>query len=406
MWFVCAFGEQLHFSLVDVGTRRSKGELAMAIISSRKRHRVPLWGAIVFAGTALASLLSAAPAGALAATQPHAAASFAVNGFFNGVTATSASDAWAVGGNNGITLIAHWNGTGWKQVPSPNGSNGANFLEGVAATSASNAWAVGSDTTNSSPGGEPLIERWNGSTWKVVAAPTFSGLTNILYGVAATSASNAWAVGSYDNSSSDSQSLILHWNGTTWKKVPSPDPSTQFTVLYGVTAMSATNAWAVGTADFSPLILHWDGTSWQQVPSPATPAFDTLYGVAASSATNAWAVGSDSVKGTLSFHWNGTTWTQTTGPSASLDLFTGVAATSATSPWAVGSADNSTLIARWNGTTWKQVPSPNPTKVQVHAFNGVAATSATNAWAVGHTSTNNGGNEKTLIAHWNGTSWK
>jgi hypothetical protein len=44
--------------------------------------------------------------------------------------------------------------------------------------------------------------------------------------------------------------------------------------------------------------------------------------------------------------------------------------------------------------------------VQVHALNGVAATSATNAWAVGHTSTNNGGNEKTLIAHWNGTSWK
>src|SRR5690348_10045375 len=233
-------------------TIRSRGKLAMAIISSRSRHRAPFFGAAVLAGTALAGMLSAAPAGASAATQPRAASattSFTVNGFFNGVTATSASNAWAVGGNNGITLIAHWNGTGWKQVPSPNGSNGANFLEGVAATSASNAWAVGSDTTNSSPGGEPLIERWNGSAWKVVAAPTFSGLTNGLNGVAAASATNAWAVGSFQDSSSDSLSLILHWNGTAWKKVPSPNPSPQFTVLYGVTALSATDAWAVGTAE-------------------------------------------------------------------------------------------------------------------------------------------------------------
>src|SRR5689334_8733561 len=112
----------------------------MKIISGQRHHRVLFWGATVLA---LAGVLSAAPAGALAAAQPHragAATSFAVSGFFNGVAATSASNAWAVGGNNGFTLIAHWNGTGWKKVPSPNGSNGANNLEGVAATSASNAW--------------------------------------------------------------------------------------------------------------------------------------------------------------------------------------------------------------------------------------------------------------------------
>jgi len=376
----------------------------MAIISSRRRHCAPLWGAIVLAGTALAGSLSAAPDGALAA-QPRAAASFAVSGVFNGVTATSASDAWAVGGNNGNTLIAHWNGTGWKQVPSPNAS-GANTLDGVAATSASNAWAAGLYTTSASPGGEPLIERWNGTKWQVAATPTFSGLTNILYGVAATSATNAWAVGYLDNSSSDSQSLILHWDGTTWKQVPSPDPSTQYTVLYGVTAISATNAWAVGTAAFSPLILHWNGTKWQQVPSPASAGDDVLYGVAAASATNAWAVGSDSVKGALSFHWNGTTWTQTPGPGGSLGSFSSVAATSATNAWAAGSTGNSTLIAHWNGTTWTQVPSPNPTKAKVHTLNGVAATSATNAWAVGYNSAFDGSNQRTLIAHWNGTSWK
>jgi hypothetical protein len=34
-----------------------------------------------------------------------------------------------------------------------------------------------------------------------------------------------WAVGSYNNSSNVSQTLTLHWNGSAWKVVPSPDPS-------------------------------------------------------------------------------------------------------------------------------------------------------------------------------------
>src|ERR1700758_502951 len=103
----------------------------MAIFSSRSRHRAPLRGVAILAGTALAGVLSAASAGARAAAQPRAASagtSFTVNGFFNGVAATSASNAWAVGGNNGSTLIAHWDGTAWKQVPSPNRPDAPNVL--------------------------------------------------------------------------------------------------------------------------------------------------------------------------------------------------------------------------------------------------------------------------------------
>jgi len=86
-------------------------------------------------------------------------------------------------------------------------------------------------------------------------------------------------------------------------------------------------------------------------------------------------------------------------------LFAGVAATSASVAWAAGTAGSNTLIAHWNGTAWKQVPSPNPS-APVHTLNGVAATSTTNAWAVGNTSAANGTNPKTLIARWNGTTWK
>jgi hypothetical protein len=70
------------------------------------------------------------------------------------VAAASASDAWAVGATKTAigqpTIIAHWNGTAWKQVASPSPGSSASFLRGVTATSASNVWAVG-DFSNGGP---------------------------------------------------------------------------------------------------------------------------------------------------------------------------------------------------------------------------------------------------------------
>jgi hypothetical protein len=63
----------------------------------------------------------------------------------NAVVFTSPCRAWAVGysndGSADQTLIEHWKGTFWKQVPSPNpvGAFSGNVLNDVAATSASNA---------------------------------------------------------------------------------------------------------------------------------------------------------------------------------------------------------------------------------------------------------------------------
>jgi hypothetical protein len=133
----------------------------------------------------------ASPEPVLAALPPASlAASFTINGSLSGVAATSAGNAWAVGSftaGKGFTrtLIVHWSGTAWKQVPSP-GPLGSS-LKGVAALSARSAWAVGSSGTHA------LIERWNGTTWKQVPSP--SSADSSLSGVAAISADDAWAVG-------------------------------------------------------------------------------------------------------------------------------------------------------------------------------------------------------------------
>jgi hypothetical protein len=282
------------------------------------------------------------------------------------VAATSASNAWAVGLHfNSIapqTLTEHWNGTAWKLVPSPNpgGPTNNQLLQGVAATSASNAWAVGF-YFNGTTGVLTLIEHWNGSAWAQVPSPN-PGITrpraNVLTGVAATSASNAWAVGYYSNGTAD-QTLIEHWNGTSWRHAPSPNPggSANDNHLLGVAATSASNAWAVGYyikgIAKQTLIEHWNGTSWRQMPSPnpgGTTNDNVLNGVAATSASNAWAVGDYNngiAKQTLIEHWNGTSWRQVPSPnpggSANDNGLNGVAATSAANIWAVGAAAGQTV---------------------------------------------------------------
>jgi hypothetical protein len=156
--------------------------------------------------------------------------------------------------------------------------------------------------------------------------------------------------------------LILHWNGTTWQQVPSPSPAYgQYgNSLAAVAATSATNAWAVGCTDGCPVggtpaIERWDGTSWSQVAPPTTPyGLYNLDSVAALSATSVWAVGGGgpvTLESAATAYWNGRSWTLGDGISGA--GLAGVTATSATNAWAVGStASGRTLILRWNGQMW------------------------------------------------------
>jgi hypothetical protein len=165
-------------------------------------------------------------------------------------------------------LILHWNGTTWQQVPIPSPSEGkyGNALADVAATSTTNAWAVG--CTDGCPvGGTPLIERWNGTSWQQVAAPATPYALYNLQGVAA-SATSAWAVGGGGPVTSEG-TATTYWNGRGWTLSHGRSGA----VLAGVTATSATNAWAVGeTASGHTVILHWDGQMWSGTVGQLSPA--------------------------------------------------------------------------------------------------------------------------------------
>ncbi|HET9224070.1 MAG TPA: hypothetical protein VFO07_16270, partial [Roseiflexaceae bacterium] len=201
----------------------------------------------------------------------------------NGVAAISQSDIWAVGARtiDGVgerMLIKHWDGIRWTSVISPNVGTRDNALYAVAAGSATDVWAAGisHDDTNVE---RTLIQHWDGAVWKVVLSPNQGSSHNRLYGVAVLNAGSAWAVGSYDDATSISLPLIVRWNGTSWQSSPVPPLAGATEIsLKGVTAIASNNAWAVGSyrdsnGDGKTLTLHWNGTNWQKVTSPNPNTF-------------------------------------------------------------------------------------------------------------------------------------
>jgi hypothetical protein len=284
---------------------------------------------------------------------------------FFGLTCTSASNCWAVGyynhdGSAEQTFVERWSGTSWAISPSPNTSATLhNYFENVACTSASNCWAVGYHFLGvffigpgliGTPTYQTLIENWDGSSWSIVPSPNTSGTqTNILSSVTCTSASNCWAVGRYAAGTNGVfptliQTLIEHWDGTSWTIIPSPNTlPAEDNYLAGVTCASVADCWAVGyhyvnglvSPVYQTLIEHWNGTSWNIVTSPNTsPAqANVLFSTTCASASDCWAVG---------YYVSGEA--------------------------GVVNAAFQTLIERWDGTSWSIVASPNTSQRKVMLY--------------------------------------
>ncbi len=314
----------------------------------------------------------------------------------------------------------------WKVAPTPNPSTGSSALRGVSALSSNNAWAAGYSYDSSSSSYKTLIEQWNGTQWNVVPSPNPSSTNNVLNAVVAISAQNAWAVGYYDGSTGG-QTLIEHWNGTQWRVVASPNPSARSNSLRAIAALSSKDIWAVGTyansaGHFQTLTVHWNGSTWRVAPSPSPGALDnTLSGVTVVSATDAWVVGSYFINPdpdtlhthTLIEHWNGTQWSVVASPNPTnrINVLHGVGVVSANDVWAVGNTSRAsnpssirTMVQHWDGTKWSVVPSPNHSTGS-NALLSLTVIAANEIWAVGNYDTGNPP-EQTLTERWDGTSWK
>jgi hypothetical protein len=293
----------------------------------------------------------------------------------------SASQLWAVGdtlaprARVNRTLIERFNGSKWSVTPSPDQTGGNNGLNGVS-MAAGKGWAVGYAAGGGSGGGHrPLSLRWDGAQWSLASPSAFAG-SAYFTGVDALADGSAWAVGLQTGAAGAQRTLIEHASGGTWARVASPDDGTSTTdnVLTAVGGTQATGLWAVGYRQspqgLRPLVLRYDTTrpspSWalaSGVPSPG--AVETvLTGVDVRTASDVWAVGyydQGSVQRPLALHWNGSTWSNSPVPGAG--LLRQVSAVAPGNVWAAGTYEDAsqhrtkTLVVHFNGTTWATVRS-------------------------------------------------
>jgi hypothetical protein len=170
--------------------------------------------------------------------------------YLNEITATAGNDVWAVGsylleGRVYQTLTMRWNGSAWSVVPSANANSSVdNYLYGVTAVAANDIWAVGHYGFGTTF--QTITAHWDGSAWTIVPSPNPGG-NNFLFGVTAASANDVYAVGRYDNGSVD-RTLIEHWNGSAWSVVPSPNIGSLDNGLEAAAAVSSNDVWAVGAS--------------------------------------------------------------------------------------------------------------------------------------------------------------
>ncbi len=289
------------------------------------------------------------------------------------------------------------------------GTSYAGTLKAVDAGSPNDVWAVGDVVSARSTG--TLVLHWNGTTWTRIPGPT--GLphstTNTLTGVSVLSRSDVWAAGSV---ASGARGLLLHWNGRTLTEVAGPN-HLQGMPLYAISGISRNDIWAAAPNS----LLHWNGRRWSVAYSHRFRCGGGLLGIWFASRSDGWAVGShcvqqDSGTETVILHWNGRNWARAASPNpggfSAYPQLASVSGSSRSDLWAVGNSTSGsgTLALHWNGTSWRKVfTPPSEGAHQGDTLNGVSSLSPSDAWAVGYYAHASAFAEKTLALRWDGSRW-
>lgn len=145
-------------------------------------------------------------------------------------------DVWVLGserlgGTKTTEVIAHWDGTGWSRIPSPDGvrrNDDHPSYRSIAATSDQDVWLAG-DGRNGA--GDAELAHWDGVTWDVLPVTDLDGLdargqsvvSAGLADVVALGASDVWFNAAFTSYSSDDPEAavpaLAHWDGTSWRVV-------------------------------------------------------------------------------------------------------------------------------------------------------------------------------------------
>ncbi|MFE7795046.1 hypothetical protein [Streptomyces sp. NPDC057460] len=183
----------------------------------------------------------------------------------------------------GVTPWARWDGTRWSAVPNPPPGNVGDFE----AAGPDDIWALN---------GEQTAVHWDGARWNTTRLPY--GTSDL----AVVGPDDVWAVGSRSTGPGTelgygerySQPVSMHWDGTFWKSVKTPqarfeepippEPSAGlgqvFALDSGEVRAYGNNSFNHGEVENEPadefIRLRWDGSKWvEQEPAPGGCALRT-----------------------------------------------------------------------------------------------------------------------------------
>jgi hypothetical protein len=239
------------------------------------------------------------------------------------VAATSGQRAWVFAwgeyaelGTSQLSAI-EWTGTSWSAVhnfPSP--VPGEPTLGTATASGPADVWCFGN---TGSSGQTPWTVHYNGKSWSSVALPVSVAHAS------GNPAAGDWITGTL--SAKPNRAAVMHWSKGAWRNVPLPAitvPKGAHLAPSFIDAVTPANVWTsfvispnTGTGPSTTLVLHWNGSAWSKVPVPRGVS---VYGLAGDGHGGAWVASYKVNKpgvylaGLVMYHYSGGAWTHVTVP--------------------------------------------------------------------------------------------
>ena len=304
-----------------------------------------------------------------------------------------------------------------------------------------NSFCIGAGSYTKSKQQLPLIEEWNGKTWRIIPNP--SGYQSDI-----TCGGPTVCMASVALPKKPTREVL--WNGKTWRQLDSQPPA------FDIGCLSPTFCVNSDTAHGSDG-NYWNGKIWQDMPmgtGGCGGAWCTYSGVLCASASICWDSGTycattDCDGGEISFYdvWNGTAWNVNNGPviHSANQSCTGRAFCLTLNPpgasishdWGVTWQDASANLAAachrlgscaaapdtscgtphfcmaladparalvWNGSKWGTAKLP-PVSGHQPQLSNLSCGGPRNCVAMGTYQLNPRGAVRPVIEHWNGKAW-
>lgn len=262
----------------------------------------------------------------------------------------------------GNPVVRRWNGSSWKEYPLK-GWTGQGPMDTVTAWGGE-TWIAGTRI----PEQTDYLARFDGTAFRKVEKPNRGALNTIHTGPAGTWLSHFGV--------DESGHWVHRRTGSTWTGYDFP-----LNTLNDLQALTATDAWAVGSRfvgpgpEVVPAMAHFDGSTWTAVTPPPIPASisSTFLRVAPVGPNDVWALARRDLA-----HWNGTDWTVIPLPrefTAGRDL----AVDGNGDPW-VTPFTGARVPYRYSGGTWH--PATIPSGKVMSYITAIPGTST--IWGVAH----------------------